>query len=192
MVWGAVGALRHVDAKLILAWGTVSQLGLMIMMLSVGSPKAVFAGLSILVAHAIFKAPLFMVVGEIDVRTGTRDVRELGGLHRSMPIAFGVAVLAGLSMAGVPPLLGFPAKEAAIEAALGLEGLERVVVLVGVVGGSVLTVAYTARFLVARVRAGRRRMPTPTVAPRRIAITSVTALLGAVSFVGFVLLGLRR
>ena len=188
MVWGAVGALRHVDAKLILAWGTVSQLGLMIMLLSVGTPKAVFAALSILVAHAIFKAPLFMVVGEIDVRTGTRDVRELGGLHRSMPIAFAVSVLAGLSMAGVPPLLGFPAKEAAIEAGLGLSGLERIVVLGGVVGGSVLTVAYTTRFLVS-VFGPARSGVTTEVAHRRVAITAVTAALGALSFVGFVLLG---
>ncbi|MFK8023124.1 MAG: hydrogen gas-evolving membrane-bound hydrogenase subunit E, partial [Ilumatobacter sp.] len=189
MVWGAIGALRHVDAKLILAWGTVSQLGLMIMLLSAGSAKAVFAALSILVAHAIFKAPLFMVVGEIDVRTGTRDVRELGGLHRSMPIAFGVSLLAALSMAGVPPLLGFPAKEAAIEAGLGLTGFERVVVLAGVIGGSILTVAYTTRFLLATFGPSASGEVT-AVSPRRPAITIVTALLGIGSFVGFVVLGL--
>ena len=77
MLWGAIGALRHVDAKLILAWGTVSQLGLLIALFSMGSGKATFAATSILVAHAVFKAALFMVVGEIDVRTGTRDVTKL-------------------------------------------------------------------------------------------------------------------
>ena len=79
--------------------------------------KATFAALSILVAHAIFKAALFMVVGEVDVRAKTRDITKLSGLARSMPIAFTVALVSALSMAGVPPLLGFPAKEAAIEIA---------------------------------------------------------------------------
>ena len=118
MFWGAIGALRHVDAKLILAWGTVSQLGLMVTLLSIGSGKATFAAVSIVLAHAVFKAALFMVVGEIDVRAGSRDIRTLSGLRTSMPGVFWVMVFAGTSMAGVPPLLGFPAKEAAIEAAL--------------------------------------------------------------------------
>jgi multicomponent Na+:H+ antiporter subunit A len=188
MVWGAIGALRHVDAKLILAWGTISQLGLMIALLSTGSAKATFAGLSILVAHAIFKAALFMVVGEIDVRTGTRDVRELGGLRQSMPIAFWVCVLSGASMAGVPPLLGFPAKEAGIEAALGLDGWQRVVLLIGIVGGSVLTVAYTTRFVVA-VFGPSASGDVTEVAPRRLPITVVTVALAAASLAGFVALG---
>ena len=186
MVWGAIGALRQVDAKLILAWGTISQLGLMIALLAYGSPKATFAALSILVAHAVFKAALFMVVGEIDVRTGTRDVRELAGLWRSMPIAFAVALVSGLSMAGVPPLLGFPAKEAAIEAALGASGGERVVLLVGIVGGSVLTVAYTTRFLITAFGPGER---DTEVAPRRPAITLATSVLGVGSIAGFIALG---
>lgn len=187
MIWGAIGALRHVDAKLILAWGTVSQLGLMFALLSLGSAKATFAALSILVAHAVFKAALFMVVGEIDVRTGTRDVRELSGLWRSMPLAFGVALVSGLSMAGVPPLLGFPAKEAAIEAGLGLSGTERVVVLVGVVAGSILTVAYTTRFLITTF--ATKAAPATEVGARRTPMAVVAAILGALSLVGFVLLG---
>ncbi|MGB3736324.1 MAG: hydrogen gas-evolving membrane-bound hydrogenase subunit E [Ilumatobacter sp.] len=188
MVWGAIGALRHVDAKLILAWGTISQLGLMITLLSTGSAKATFAGLSILVAHAIFKAALFMVVGEIDVRTGTRDVRELGGLRRSMPVAFWVCVVSGASMAGVPPLLGFPAKEAALEAALGEAGWLRLILLVGIVGGSVLTVAYTTRFVLAVFGPSISGNVTD-VAPRRAPITVVTVALATASLVGFVALG---
>lgn len=188
MMWGAVGALRQVDGKAILAWGTVSQLGLMFALFSIGSGKATLAALSILVAHAVFKAALFMVVGEIDIRTGTRDVRELSGLWRTMPIAFVVALVSGLSMAGVPPFLGFPAKEAALEAALGLDGAERVVLLVGVVGGSVLTVAYTVRFLHATFATVPGRAATEASA-RRPAITAVTSLLGLGSVVGFVALG---
>ena len=181
MVWGAIGALRHRDAKLILAWGTVSQLGLLITLFSLGAAKAVFAGVALVFAHAIFKAALFLVVGEIDVRTGTRDITELGGLARSMPIAFAVALVAGLSMAGAPPTLGFMAKEAAVEAVLGLSGAERVVAVGAVVGGAVLTVAYTVRFLIVVFGPG----PETIVQPRRLTMTAPAATLGAITVVGY-------
>lgn len=176
MLWGAIGALRHDDAKLILAWSTVSQLGLMVTLLSLRTPKGVFAAVSILAAHALFKAALFVVVGEIDVRTGTRKITELGGLASSMPIAAAVAVAAGASMAGIPPLLGFAAKEAAVEAALGLEGPMFIVAGLSVIVGAVLTVAYTTRLLIGLLGPG----PDVTVAPNRplLAIPSM-ALAGA-------------
>jgi len=186
MFWGGIGALRHRDAKLILAWGTVSQLGLLITLLAVGSGKAILAAVSILLAHALFKAALFLVVGEIDMRTGTRNIDELGGLSRSMPVAFGVAVAAGLSMAGVPPLLGFTAKEAAIEAVLKLSGFEQVVVGIGVIGGSVLTVAYTLRFLLGVFGPG----PATQVGPARLSMTAPAVILATAGVVGFWTLGL--
>ncbi len=182
MLWGAIGALRHRDAKLILAWGTVSQLGLLVTLLSLGTAKAVFAAMSILFAHALFKAALFLVVGEIEVRTGTRDIGELGGLARSMPITFAVALAAGLSMVGAPPLLGFAAKEAAIEAVLTLSGAERVVAVAAVVGGSALTVAYTARFLITVFGRG----PATAVAPRRIALTLPAVVLAGAGVIGYI------
>ncbi|MEM7093395.1 MAG: hydrogen gas-evolving membrane-bound hydrogenase subunit E [Actinomycetota bacterium] len=181
MIWGAVGALRQADAKLILAWGTISQLGLLVTLLALGSPKAIFAAISILFAHALFKAALFLVVGEIDIRTGTRDIRELGNLYRTMPVATAVAVLAGASMAGVPPSIGFAAKEAAVEAALGLSGTERVVAVAVIVGGSVLTVAYTARFLITVFGPG----PDTQVQPVRAAMTMPSVVLGAMGLIGF-------
>ncbi|MEM9613855.1 MAG: hydrogen gas-evolving membrane-bound hydrogenase subunit E [Actinomycetota bacterium] len=187
MIWGAVGALRHRDAKLILAWGTVSQLGLLITLLAIGSGKAVFAATSLLFAHALFKATLFCVVGEIDIRTGTRDVTRLSGLYRSMPLAFGFATLAGLSMAGLPPLLGFAAKEAAIEAVLQLSGLEAAVAATAVIGGSVLTVAYTTRFLFVTFGEKADVEPTP-VEPRRPAMTTAAGILGVAGVLGFVFL----
>jgi multicomponent Na+:H+ antiporter subunit A len=184
MLWGAIGALRHRDAKLILAWGTVSQLGLMITLLATGTGKAVFAATSILFAHALFKAALFAVVGEIDVRTGTRDITELGGLSRTMPVATAVAVLAGASMAGVPPLLGFAAKEAAVEAVLGLSGLEALIVGGAVIGGSVLTVAYTTRFLLTVFGPG----PDTPVKPPRPAMTVPSVVLAGLGLLGFILI----
>ncbi len=187
MVWGAVGALRQVDAKLIMAWGTVSQLGLMIALLSIGSAKATFAAVAIVVAHALFKAALFMVVGEIDVRTGTRDINELHGLRRSMPVAFVVTLVASASMAGVPPLLGFPAKEAAVEAALGLQGGERAVMLAVIIGGSILTVAYTTRFVLGVF--GRSTGEPTAVGPARPMMAVPSVILGLATLGGFVGLG---
>ena len=184
-IWGGIGALRHRDAKLILAWGTVSQLGLIITLLAAGSAKAIFAAVSIIFAHALFKAALFLVVGEIDIRTGTRDITKLGGLATSMPIAFTVATLAGLSMAGVPPLLGFAAKEAAVEAVLGLSGLEQLLAGISVIAGSVLTVAYTTRFLLTVFGPG----PVTNVSPRRLAMTVPAVILGFGGLVGFAALG---
>ena len=187
MIWGAVGALRQIDAKLIMAWGTVSQLGLMIALLSVGSAKATFAAVAIIVAHALFKAALFMVVGEIDVRTGTRDINELGGLRRSMPLAFIVSVIAAGSMAGVPPFLGFPAKEAAVEAALGLQGGERTVMLAVIICGSILTVAYTTRFLIGVF--GTSTAAATEVAPARAMMSAPSVILALATVAGFVGLG---
>ena len=183
--WGAIGALRHRDAKLVLAWGTVSQLGMLITLFSAGTAEAALAAVTLLVAHALFKGALFLIVGEIDVRAGTRNMDELGGLARSMPVAFTVAVLAGLSMAGAPPLLGFVAKETAIKAALALDGPEAWIVGLGVIGGSVLTVAYTARFLVTVFGPG----PETTLTPRQQALSVPAAVLGLAGLVGYAALG---
>ena len=185
IIWGAIGALRHTDAKLILAWGTVSQLGMLITLFSVGTPAAALAAVSLLVAHALFKGALFLVVGEIDVRAGTRNVDELGGLARSMPGAFTVAVLAGMSMAGAPPLVGFVAKEAVINATLALDGPEAWIVGLGVIGGSVLTVAYTARFVIGVFGPG----PNTAIAPRRWALSAPPMALALLGLVGYALVG---
>lgn len=185
MLWGGIGALRHVDAKLILAWGTVSQLGLLVTLLALSSGKAMFAAIAMLVAHALFKATLFLVVGEVDIRTGTRDINELGGLYKTMPLATAAATLAGLSMAGVPPLLGFTTKEAAIEATLGMAGIEKTISVAAVSFGAVLTVAYTARFLWCTFGPG----PNTSVAPRRVAMTIPASLLALSGIAGFVALG---
>lgn len=189
MLWGAIGALRQFDAKLILAWGTVSQLGLMFTLLSLGNAKATFAAIAIVVAHAVFKAALFMVVGEIDVRAGTRDIRELSGLAKSMPLAFLVAIVSAASMAGVPPLLGFAAKEAAIEAALGLSGLEAWLIGGSIVFGSALTVAYTLRFLLG-VFTTKKAVDAISVKPASFGLSLPSAFLGLCSLVGFIFLPL--
>jgi multicomponent Na+:H+ antiporter subunit A len=188
MLWGAIGALRHVDAKLILAWGTVSQLGLLVTLLAIGSAKATFAAFAVLVAHAIFKAALFMVVGEVDVRAGTRNINELSGLRAAMPLTFAVAVVSAASMAGIPLVLGFPAKEAAIEAVLGLDGGEFWVVGGAVVVGAASTVAYTTRLLLGMFgRSGPGRPVAAARAPMSVAEAALaTASVGGYLAVGVV------
>ncbi|MEV4576208.1 Na+/H+ antiporter subunit A [Nonomuraea jabiensis] len=142
MVLGGWRALRETDLKRLLAYGTVGQLGFLTVLFGSGDGGAALAGAGMLLAHALFKAALFLVVGIVDHAAGTRDLRELSGVGRSMPWVCGVAVLAGASMAGLPPLAGFAGKEAALEALMGAP-----VVLAGVVAGSALTAAYTLRFL---------------------------------------------
>jgi len=142
MVLGGWRALRETDLKRLLAYGTVSQLGFLTVLFGAGTRDAALAGVAMLLAHALFKASLFLVVGVVDHATGSRDLGTLSGLGRAMPWTCAVSVLAGASMAGLPPLMGFVAKEAALEALLA-----SVPALVAVVAGSALTVAYTLRFL---------------------------------------------
>ncbi|GAA3383268.1 Na+/H+ antiporter subunit A [Cryptosporangium minutisporangium] len=146
MLFGGWTALRQHDLKLLLAYGTVSQLGLLFVVLGAGFRAAALAGVMMLLAHALFKAALFFVVGIIDHTAGTRDLRRITGLRRREPLLFAVAVLASASMAGVPPLAGFVGKEATFEAFFAADRW-RWVTLVGVVAGSALTVAYSLRFL---------------------------------------------
>ncbi|GIF00884.1 Na+/H+ antiporter subunit A [Paractinoplanes rishiriensis] len=146
MLFGGWTALRQDDLKLLLAYGTVSQLGLLAVALGAGFRDAALAGAMMLLAHAMFKAALFFVVGVVDHATGTRDLRHLSGLRHAAPALWVVAVLAAISMAGVPPMAGFVGKEAIFDAFLGGDWWQWTV-LAGVVSGSVLTVAYTLRFL---------------------------------------------
>lgn len=143
-------ALRQKDLKLILAYGTVSQLGFIITLVGIGSREALMAGLALTFSHALFKAALFMVVGAIDHATGTRDVRKLSGLARKQPGLALIAVLSAASMAGIPPLLGFVAKEAAISTVFTEEllvGMPGKMTLTGIVLGSILTMAYALYFV---------------------------------------------
>lgn len=151
MLLAGLRAMQVTDLKLVLAFGTVSQLGFLVIMVGLGTPDAALAGVGLLLAHALFKACLFLVVGIIDHGAGTRDIRELSGLGRRAPVLLGTTVLAALSMAGIPPLWGFVAKESALAAEIAadppLSGTGKWLLLAGVVLGSMLTVAYSARFV---------------------------------------------
>ncbi|MCW4457688.1 Na+/H+ antiporter subunit A [Microbacterium sp. MPKO10] len=149
MLVGAWRSLRQYDLKLVLAYGTVSQLGFLMVIAGFGTHDAALAALVLLLAHALYKATLFLVVGIIDHRTGTRDWRKLSGVGRRTPVLMIVAAIACLSMAGVPPLLGFVAKDAVFTAFFDAALAGSVwgwAALIGTALGSILTVAYTARF----------------------------------------------
>lgn len=125
LLYGSINAVRQTDLKALLAYSTVSQLGLIMSLLGMGSAAlyfqagnesafyavAIFAAIFHLVNHSTFKGALFMVVGIIDHEAGTRDIRRLGGLMQVMPVSFTLALIGAFSMAGLPPFNGFLSKE---------------------------------------------------------------------------------
>lgn len=125
MLYGSLNAVKQTDLKALLAYSTISQLGLIMSLLGLGSASmyfglgdqstsyavAVFAAIFHLINHSTFKGCLFMLVGIIDHETGTRDIRKLGGLMNLMPITFTLTLIGSFSMAGLPPFNGFLSKE---------------------------------------------------------------------------------
>jgi multicomponent K+:H+ antiporter subunit A len=148
MLIAAKIALFKDDLKAILAFSTVSHLGLVTMLLGIGSPAAAVVAVFHILNHATFKAALFMVAGIVDHETHSRDIRRLGGLAGLMPVTFTLGAVAALSMAGVPPLNGFLSKEMmlheAVHAGLGPAWLLPVLAT----AGALLSVGYSLRFLV--------------------------------------------
>ncbi len=182
MIIGGWRALRQDDIKLLLAYGTVSQLGMMTALSGVGSKSAALATLALVMSHALFKSTLFFAVGIIDKGTGTRDLTQLHGLARQAPVLAATATIAAASMAGLPPLIGFVAKESALAAAV--ESVEEplgpaggLFLVIGLGLGSMLTVAYSLRFVwgafVTKTTTGGAPSPTPFAAPKPLIIAPV-------------------
>ncbi|MGE7912296.1 Na+/H+ antiporter subunit A [Lysinibacillus xylanilyticus] len=138
LFWGSFNAVRQTDLKALLAFSTVSQLGLIMSLFGLGSvghyygyaadtvlyTQASFAALFHLINHSTFKGALFMMVGIVDHEAGTRDIRRLGGLMALMPVTFTIAVIGGFSMAGLPPFNGFLSKEMFFTAVLAIRNVE--------------------------------------------------------------------
>jgi multicomponent Na+:H+ antiporter subunit A len=171
MLVGGWRALRQHDIKLLLAYGTVSQLGFIVAIAGLGTKASALSALALVIAHALFKSTLFLTVGVVDKCTGTRDLRELSGVgRRLLPVAV-PATFAGLSMAGIVPLAGFVSKESALESlwedvqtSAPLPAPWSWLTIIGVVAGSALTVAYTARFLWGTFATKPGVAPTPVKA----------------------------
>jgi len=184
MIGGGLRALRQHDLKLLLAFGTISQLGFMFVMFGIGTPKAELAGCALLLAHGVFKATLFMSVGVVDHQLGTRDIRELPRLDASWKWLGIMSVVSAASMAGIPLTFGFIAKEedygAVVDAGMQLGPF----VTAGIVAGSMLTFAYSVRFVRGVLRGGGDATPPVGSAPKLyfvlpgLVLTGITLLLG--------------
>ena len=148
MVLGALIALFKHDLKALLAFSTVSHLGLITMLLGTGTAFGAMAAVFHILNHATFKAALFMSAGIVDHEAHTRDIRRLGGLRTLMPVTFVIATLAALSMAGIPFLNGFLSKEMMLEEAYRTElfGSPWLVPALATLG-SLLSAAYCFRFI---------------------------------------------
>lgn len=149
LLYGAWFALFKTDLKAILAFSTISHLGLITVLLGIGSPMAVLAALFHIINHATFKAALFMSAGIIDHETGTRELKQLGGLRKTMPVTALLTILASAAMAGVPLFNGFLSKEMFFTETLAtpvLGGLSWLIPALATVGG-ILSVAYSIRLV---------------------------------------------
>ncbi len=162
MVLGAVIALFKDDLKALLAFSTVSHLGLITMLLGFGTKIAAVAAVFHIINHATFKAALFMSAGIVDHEAHTRDIKRLGGLRHLMPITFTIVIIASLSMAGIPPLNGFLSKEMMLEEAYHTTWLGSHWVIPGLaVLAAVFSAAYSFRYI-AHVFLGPKRDDYPT------------------------------
>ncbi|MFD1746592.1 putative monovalent cation/H+ antiporter subunit A [Rhizobium helianthi] len=135
---GTFLSLRQTDLKLMLAYTTMASLGLLVMLTGFDSEHAIAAAVLYLVAHSLFKGALFMVAGIVDHEAGTRDVTKLGGLRSAMPVTFVAALLAALSMGGLPLFFGFLAKEEIYYALAGSHPRAILFTLVAVVGNGLM------------------------------------------------------
>jgi multicomponent Na+:H+ antiporter subunit A len=181
MVIGAVRAIAETDLKRILAYSTISALGIMILLFGLGTAQAVAAGLVYLIAHACYKGALFLVAGAIEHETGTRDVSGLAGLRRAMPATALAAGVAAASMAGIPLFAGFVAKEQLYDSVrfAGFAGPWGPVLTAAAVGASV---CLGAAALIAGIAPFRgRSTPAPAAHEAPLSLWLGPLILGVVS-----------
>lgn len=174
MLTGATLAVGQRDLKRVLACSTVSVLGILVMLLGLGTEAAVEAAVVFLVAHALYKAALFLVVGNLDHATGTRHLDSLGGLARMMPATALAGMLAALSKAGAPPMFGFLGKELLYKAKLDLETIGGWLVLLAVAANVVLV----ATALLAGVRPFLSRARSTPTHPHEVPAIMLVGPLG--------------
>ncbi len=165
MFSGAYLSITQTDLKGILAQTTISALGMLTMLIGINTKLSVKAALLFLVIHSLYKATLFMIAGTIDKKTGTRDISHLGGLARSMPIASMAAIIALLSMAGLPPMIGFIGKELIYEAKVQLNGTGNIVLILGIlsnIGLVWVSGLFAYRVFFRKVQQGLRKSLEPS------------------------------
>ena len=184
LIVGGLLALRQNDLKALLAYSTISQLGLMIALYGLGTELAAGAATMLLMSHAVFKGALFLVAGTIEYEIGTREVNSLEGLAYLMPALAGIAAVVVLSLGGIPPLSGFVSKEILLDASLNVphsaHAFHWLATSVLVIGSAV-TLAYSLKFLIGAFggryqgpRSFRPRVPNALVlVPGVLAVATV-------------------
>lgn len=176
MLFAAVIAFRQSDLKLILAYSTISALGIMTLLVGLGTAAAVQAAIVFLFGHALYKGALFMIAGIIDHETGTRDVNRLSGLRSAMPVSATAGALAALSMAAVPALFGFYGKELLYESLATGENTPALLI------GSVVT---SMIFVAAAILAGIKPFAGKKVStPKHAHEAPISLLLGPAMLAG--------
>ena len=183
---GTILAVRQTDLKLMLAYTTVASLGLLVMLTGTSNETAIKGAVLYLFAHSLFKGALFMVAGTIDHEAGTRDVTKLGGLRQAMPRTFLAACLAAISMAGLPPFIGFLAKEVLYEGiALG-SAWSVMITVTAIVGNALMLVIGAAvalkPFLGDKVETPKHAHEGPVllwIGPMTLAVLGLLTALGA-------------
>lgn len=183
-LFGAMTAVKQDDLKALLAYSTMSQLGLLVAVVGIGTKEAITAAIVHTIAHAIFKATLFMSVGIVEHETGTRDFNALRKIRVTMPVTQTFVVIAAASMAGIPPLAGFVSKEMLLGAGLSAPFGEATMTLItgAIVVTSIFTFAYSYRYILGVLgnRAGDASLPvkgeaSPTfiIIPALLAVATV-------------------
>lgn len=145
MLIGAYFSLSQTDLKRILAYTTISALGMLVLLTGINTTEAIKAAIIFLVVHSLYKGALFMIAGSIDKQAGTRELYQLGGLARNMPFTTAAALVALLSMAGLPPFIGFIGKELIYEAKIAVPDAAQFVLIAGILS-NVFMVAISAIF----------------------------------------------
>ncbi|WP_334186429.1 monovalent cation/H+ antiporter subunit A [Noviherbaspirillum sp.] len=147
LLLGSFVAIFQHDLKGLLAYSTISHLGLITVLMGIGTPLSVVAAIFHTLNHGIFKASLFMAAGILDHETGTRDMRVLRGLYRAIPVTAMLAIVASASMAGVPLLNGFLSKEMFFAETVHVGGTENWWMSIAAVAMGIFSVAYSLRFI---------------------------------------------
>ncbi|HKK63784.1 MAG TPA: hydrogen gas-evolving membrane-bound hydrogenase subunit E [Bacteroidales bacterium] len=146
MLLGSYRAITQKDIKAILAFTTINALGVLVLLMGIDTSLSIKAALLFMFVHAFYKAALFMIAGMIEKKTGTRNISLLGGLRKQMPVTFWITVFLALSMAGLPPMLGFLGKELIYEAKIQLPGVAPIVLVLGVIS-NIFMVTVSALFV---------------------------------------------
>jgi multicomponent Na+:H+ antiporter subunit A len=181
MLTGSYFAITATDLKGILAYTTINALGVLVLLLGIGTKESIMAAMLFLFIHAFYKAALFMIAGLIEKKTGTRELTELGGLIKYMPFTFVIALLSLLSMAGLPPMLGFLGKELIYEAQVQSPGIGSLILILGVTS-NIFMVAVSL-FFARKVFLGKPKAYNKVPNEKGIAFLFGPALLALISLV---------